>query len=138
MNPEDIPQLVRARIEQAVESLEDARTLLASGRSGRSIVNRSYYATFYSVLALLQTIKRVPRKHQGAISLFDREFVHKGVLSRDLSIDLHRVFELRQVDDYEKLAPVSIDEATEALTIAERFLAAVRQHLCEAGHFPKA
>ena len=43
MNPEDIRQLVQARIGQAVESLEDAQTLLEAGRSGRSIVNRSYY-----------------------------------------------------------------------------------------------
>jgi len=73
MNPEDIRQLVQGRIEQAVESLADAKTLLASGRSGRAIVNRSYYSMFYCVLALLQTINRVPRKHKGSISLFDRE-----------------------------------------------------------------
>jgi uncharacterized protein (UPF0332 family) len=66
MSSEDIRQLVQARIRQAVETLEDARTLLATGRSGRFIVNRSYYSMFYSVLALLQTINRVPRKHQGA------------------------------------------------------------------------
>jgi uncharacterized protein len=95
MNPEDIRQLVQARIGQAVESLADAQTLLEAGRSGRSIVNRSYYSMFYGVLALLQMINRIPRKHQGAISLFDREFVHKGLLSRELSADLHRVFEAR-------------------------------------------
>jgi uncharacterized protein (UPF0332 family) len=93
MNPEDIRQLVQARIGQAVESLEDAQTLLEAGRSGRSIVNRSYYSMFYGVLALLQTINRIPRKHQSAISFFDREFVHKGLLTRELSADLHRVFE---------------------------------------------
>lgn len=83
MNPEDIRQLVRARMDQAAESLADAKALLTSGRSGRSIVNRSYYCMFYCVLALLQTINRVPRKHQGAISLFDLEFVHKGCCPRN-------------------------------------------------------
>lgn len=42
MNPEDLRPLVRARMGQAVERLEDAHTLFAAGRSGRSIVNRSY------------------------------------------------------------------------------------------------
>jgi uncharacterized protein len=134
MNPEDIRQLVQARIGQAVESLEDAQTLLQAGRSGRSIVNRSYYSMFYGVLALLQTINRIPRKHQGAISLFDREFVHKGLLSRELSADLHRVFEARQQDDYQKLEPVSLDEATAAIDTAERFLDAVRGYLTQAGY----
>jgi len=129
MNPEDIQSLVQGRIAQAVESLADAKTLLATGRSGRSIVNRSYYSMFYCVLALLQTINRTPRKHQGAISFFDREFVHPGLLPKDLSFDLHRIFELRQVDDYKKIEPVSLDEAQDAIATAERFLAAVRTYL---------
>jgi len=137
MNPEDIRQLVQGRIEEAVESLADAKALLDSGRSGRSIVNRSYYAMFYSVLALLQTINRVPRKHKGAISLFDREFVHQGLLPKELSFDLHQVFELRQVDDYKRIDPVGLDEAQDALTTAERFVAAVRQYLVEGGYLPK-
>jgi len=33
---------------------------------------------FYAVLALLQKIGKVPRKHSGAISLFDTELVLKG------------------------------------------------------------
>ena len=125
---------MQARIGQAVESLEDAQTLFRAGRSGRSIVNRSYYSMFYGVLALLQTINRIPRKHQGAISLFDREFVHKDLLSRELSADLHRVFETRQQDDYQKLEPVSLDEATAAIDAAERFLDAVRGYLTKAGY----
>jgi uncharacterized protein len=129
MNSEDIRQLVQGRIEQAVESLADAKTLLTTGRSGRSVVNRSYYSMFYCVLALLQTINKTPRKHQGAISFFDREFVHRGLLAKELSFDLHRIFELRQVDDYQKIEPVSFDEAQEAITVAERFLTAVREYL---------
>jgi uncharacterized protein (UPF0332 family) len=120
-----------------MESLGDAKTLLASGRSGRSIVNRSYYSMFYGVLALLQTIQRVPRKHRGAISLFDQEFVHAGLLSKELSFDLHRLFELRQVDDYKKIDPVGLDEAQDAITTAERFLDAVRQYLITTGYLSK-
>src|SRR5262245_61183995 len=115
MTSEDLRSLVQGRIEQAVESPTDAKTLLVAGRSGRSIVNRSYYAMFYGILALLQTVNRVPRKHQSAISLFDREFVHSGVLPKELSFDLHRIFELRQVDDYKKIEPVGLDEAREAI-----------------------
>jgi uncharacterized protein (UPF0332 family) len=125
---------VQARIGQAVESLADAQTLLQVGRGGRSIVNRSYYSMFYGVLALPQTFNRILRKHQGAIGLFDREFVHKGLLSREFSADLHRVFGARQQDDYQKLEPVSVDEATAAIDAAERFLDAVRGYLTRAGY----
>ena len=138
MNSEDIRQLVQGRIEQAAESLADAKTLLTTGRSGRSIVNRSYYSMFYCVLALLQTTNKTPRKHQGEISFFDREFVHRGLLSKELSFDLHRIFELRQVDDYKKIEPVGLDEAQEAIATAERFLAAVRQYLTISGYLSDA
>jgi uncharacterized protein (UPF0332 family) len=134
MNADDIQRLVQARIAQAIETLGDAKALLTIGRSGRSIVNRSYYAMFYGVLALLQTINRVPRKHQGAISLFDREFVHTSILAKELSADLHRVFETRQQDDYQKLDPIDLDEATAAIDVAERFLEAVREYLAKSGY----
>jgi uncharacterized protein (UPF0332 family)/predicted nucleotidyltransferase len=134
VNPEDLRALVRARFDQVTESLADAQTLLAAQGSGRSIVNRSYYAMFYCVLALLQTINRVPRKHRGAISLFDREFVRPGLLPRELSADLHRVFQTRQAEDYIEVAPVGFDEAQCALDAAERFVAAVRDYLSGAGY----
>jgi uncharacterized protein (UPF0332 family) len=50
MSAEDVQQLVQARMVQAAETLADAKALLALERSGRSIVNRSYYAMFYGVL----------------------------------------------------------------------------------------
>jgi uncharacterized protein (UPF0332 family) len=93
---------------------------------------------FYCVLTLLQTINKTPRKHQGVISFFDREFVHSGRLSKELSFDLHRIFELRQVDDYKKIEPVGLDEAQEAIATAERFLAAVRQYLTISGYLSDA
>jgi uncharacterized protein (UPF0332 family) len=86
------------------------------------------------VLALLQTVNKTPRKHQGAISFFDREFVHPGSFPKELSFDLHRMFELRQVDDYQRIEPVGLEEAQEAVVTAERFLTAVRQHLRTEGH----
>jgi len=54
-----------------------------------SVINRAYYAMFYAVLALLQSIGKVAGKHTGAIGLFDTEFVLKGALSREMSRDLH-------------------------------------------------
>lgn len=137
MNPEDIRQLVQGRVAQAIESLSDAKTLLTTGRSGRSVVNRSYYAMFYCILALLQTVNRTPRKHQGAISLFDREFVHPGMFSKGLSFDLHRIFELRQLDDYKRIEPVSLDEAHDAIVTSERFVSAVIKHLENQGYLAR-
>jgi uncharacterized protein (UPF0332 family) len=39
------------------------------------------------------------------------------------------MFELRQVDDYQRIEPVSLEEAQDAIVTAERFFAAVQKHL---------
>jgi uncharacterized protein (UPF0332 family) len=40
------------RLQQAKESVEEARYLLDGGKSLRSVANRIYYGMFYAVLAL--------------------------------------------------------------------------------------
>jgi uncharacterized protein (UPF0332 family) len=57
-------------------------------------------------------------------------------LTKELSADLHRIFAARQQDDYQKLEPVNLDEATEAINATERFLGAVREYLIRGGYLP--
>ena len=129
MKAEEVAELIKYRLEQAKISLEDAKFLLAGNRSPQSIVNRSYYAMFYAVLALLQKISKAPSKHTGAISLFDTEFVIKGIFPKKLSKDLHKAFELRQRSDYKVIKPVMSDRAEETVQKAEHFLETVEAYL---------
>jgi len=131
MKEGDVRTLVRHRLEQAQTALDDAKFLSTGRRSPQSIVNRAYYAMFYAVLALLQQIGQVPSRHVGMISLFDREFVAKGVFPPELSRQLHRAFELRQTSDYKASESVSPERAEEILGQAVRFLDAVRNYLTE-------
>lgn len=126
-NAED--EVVAGRLQQARTALDDARFLMEGHRSPQSIVNRAYYAMFYAVLALLETIGKVPSKHAGVISLFDTEFVLKGELPRELSKDFHKAFELRQVSDYRIIEPCSPEKAVEMLEKATRFVDAVVRYL---------
>jgi uncharacterized protein (UPF0332 family) len=75
MNPEHVAKLVEYRLEQARAAIEDAQFLLDGKRTPVAIINRAYYAMFYAVLALLQTIGKTPSRHTGVISLFDTEFM---------------------------------------------------------------
>ena len=138
MKNNEIVVLIRYRMEQAEESLKDAKVLLDAGRSPRSIINRSYYAMFYAVLALLQKIGKVPRKHSGAISLFDTEFVLKGIFPKELSKDLHDIFNLRQVSDYQVIERVTSEDAETALERAEGFVEAVAKYLMPDGNEKEA
>jgi len=126
---DEIADLVRHRIEQAQTALDDAAYLLDGKRSPQSIVNRAYYAMFYAVLALLQKAGKVPSKHTGVISLFDTEYALKGLLPKELSKDLHKAFELRQVSDYKNVLPISPEKSLDTLNNAKRFVEAVTKYL---------
>ena len=125
MSREQALAMVKARVEQAGETLRDAQALADGGGSARSVINRAYYAMFYAALALLQTVGEAPSKHTGVIGLFDQHFYRKGLFSKEHSQAFHELFELRQFSDYRSLTPVSGDEALEALAKARGFLAGV-------------
>lgn len=131
MKNEKVISLVKYRLEQAQTALSDAKFLMEGNRSPQSIVNRAYYAMFYAVLALLQYTGKVPSKHSGVISLFDTEFVLKGIFPKDLSKAIHKAFELRQVSDYKTFAQISKEKAEEIINKAENFVEAITKYLAE-------
>jgi uncharacterized protein (UPF0332 family) len=133
MNPEHVAELVRLRMEQAREALGAAQILLDSGHSVQGVVNRSYYAMFYAALALLQTIGKAPKKHSGVVSLFDTEFMLKGLFPKELSKDFHQVLDLRHASDYEPVVPVTEDVARTVLGKANAFVSQVEQYLVNRG-----
>jgi len=130
MTTANVKALVSYRLEQADESLEAARILLDKGLT-RPSVNRSYYAMFYAVLALLATGKQETSKHSGAISLFDREFVKTGIFPKELSRWLHGAFDLRQRTDYETQIQVSEQQCSRILKEAVQFVSQVKAKIIE-------
>jgi uncharacterized protein (UPF0332 family) len=131
VKPKEIETLIKYRLEQAQSALDDAKYLIDGNRSPQSIINRSYYAMFYAALALLQNISKAPSKHSGVISLFDTEFVIKGVFPKDLSKDFHKAFELRQTVDYKVIRPITFDRATETWRKASDFVREIRSYLLD-------
>ena len=121
--------LVQYRLMQAEKTLRASTLLMEHGLDG--VMNRSYYAMFYAVLALLAWRQLETSKHAGAISLFDREFVRTGVFPRELSRWLHQAFRQRLVADYAPWNTVTEDEARQVLDEASQFVAQVKAYLIQ-------
>lgn len=121
--------LIKHRLKQADDSVEEAKVLLKEKMSLRAVMNRLYYAMFYAVLALLQEKQLGTSKHIGAISLFDREFIKTGVFDKEMSKVLHRAFELRQKGDYMEQAEVTKKDIDEMLSEAINFATKVKEYL---------
>lgn len=128
MTPANVSALVRYRLEQAEEALRDSRILLEHG-SCRAAINRSYYAMFYGVLALLASRQEETSKHSGVIALFNRHYVKSGRLSKDFSKWLRRGFDLRTRCDYAPMVEIPVEEAGELLSHAEEFVAGIQKEV---------
>jgi len=126
-------ELARYRLQQAEESLDEARFLLAGGKSARSVINRAYYAMFYAVLALLVYEEFSSSKHSGVLSYFNRRFIKGGVFDKSLGLWLGKAFELRQRVDYREQVEPAREQVTPILDQADRFVKAVTAHLVAAG-----
>lgn len=120
--------LVLYRLEQADESLESARILLAESKY-RPSVSRAYYAMFYAVLALLAVGGHGTSKHAAVISLFDRDFVKKDIFDREFSRWFHEAFALRQRADYREMVVISADRAQPVLERAMTFVSKIKERI---------
>ena len=80
------------RLTQAEENLDEARYLLAGGKSLRSVINRVYYGMFYSILGLLIYEPYASSKHSGVLSYFNKRFIGDGSCYPDWAIAQNRIF----------------------------------------------
>lgn len=123
--------LAQYRLQQARESLEEARYLLSGGRSLRSVVNRLYYGMFYAVLALLIYEPYASSKHSGVLSYFGKRFVKGGLFPESMGRSLNKAFELRQRGDYREYFEVKKDQVEPLLHEAGQFIDSVSTFLDE-------
>jgi hypothetical protein len=122
-------KLALHRLQQADESLEEARFLYEGRKSARSIINRAYYSMFYSILALLIYEPFSSSKHSGVISYFNRNFIKAGIFSERLGRGVNKAFDLRQRCDYREQVNLTTEEVEPFLDLSREFIDSIRQYL---------
>ncbi|MBN1943231.1 MAG: HEPN domain-containing protein, partial [Phycisphaerae bacterium] len=98
-----------------------AKELLNNGHY-RDAANRAYYAMFYCGLGLLAAKNLGTSKHTGVLSLFSRNFVKTGDISKDAGRHLREAFELRQRCDYREFVVIESSQAEEVIANAGDFI----------------
>jgi len=120
--------LIQYRMEQANESLDPAEILLKNDKY-RPSVNRSYYAMFYAILALIIPTEHTTSKHSGAISIFNKEYVKTGIFDKDFSRWLREAFDMRQRVDYQELFIISQERANDIFNNAKKFVDVISREI---------
>jgi len=59
--------------------------------------------------------------------------VKTGLFPKEASAEIHKLFEARNEDDYERLEEIPDEEVASSLTQAESFIARAREYLTRGG-----
>lgn len=126
MIDEQAQSLSKYRLDKAKNLLTQAELLLTNHQYDGSI-NRSYYAIFNAVRALLALVRVDSRSHQGVMSYFDRYFVKTEIFDKQFSKIVHSAFDTRQDNDYEDFYVPLEAEAQEQYNNAARFIGEIKR-----------
>lgn len=114
------------RLNKAKDLLKQAGILLENSSCDGSI-NRSYYAIFNAIRALLALIRIDSRKHSGVISYFDQYFVKTRVFNKTYSQIVHSAFDVRQMSDYQDFYIPSTEQAQQQFDNASQLIQEVEK-----------
>ena len=116
------------RLEKAADCLNDSRNLIRSG-GYKSSANRSYYAVFHAIRAVLAFNDFDSKKHSGVISEFRKLYIKTGVFGDEISKIIGRQFDLRSLSDYDDFFDISKENAENAFREAEFVLSEIKKYL---------
>ena len=116
------------RLTKAEEYLGDARKSLEL-KMYDTAANRSYYAIFHSVRALLALEGKDFKKHSGVISCFQKDYIKTGIFGAEMSDIIKSAFSLRTDSDYEDFYVISHDAVRSQVAEAELFYETVKAYI---------
>lgn len=106
---------------------------LASADFHEDAVSRAYYAIFHAGCALLASVGRTVRTHEGMRASIGEHFVRTGELDARFARILTRSAADRADADYNSASAFGPADAAEAIAGAREFVAAVEKLLAEPG-----
>ncbi len=122
--------LSKYRLESAKDDMEAAK-LLYEAKQFKSSINRSYYAIFHCLRAVLALDGFDSSKHSGIIAFFNANYVKTGIFEKTISKNIDTAYRLREKADYVDFFIVSESEATEQYAKAEAVYSLISKYLEE-------
>ena len=92
-------------------------------------INRSYYASFYAIKAVLALDEVDFKRHKDAVAYFNKTYVATSIFPRELGKKLGRLKQERETSDYDDFYIASLTDAMEQYAVAEFIITEIRQCL---------
>lgn len=116
------------RINSALETLEVVRVCIES-KHYKDAINRSYYASFYAIKAVLAMEGTDFKRHKDVIAYFNKNYVATGHFDKSLGRMLANLQQTRETSDYDDFFIASREEAEIQCESTENIIEAVRKFL---------
>jgi len=123
-------EMLRAAMAKAREKLDAAQRDLDGGFAGEAS-SRAYYGVFHALRAVLASRGLAFSSHAQTIGAFNREFVKSSLFPADTTRKLQRLFEDRQMADYDWAASVDAATASDDVSDARLIIEACERYLAE-------
>ncbi len=122
---EIIPKL---EMDKAKSALDEA-IILFDSQKYYGAANRSYYAAFHAMTALLIHDGYSLKKHSGVISKFRELYIKTSIFDSGMSEQIAALFKLRTNCDYDTFYVVAKADVEEQIRNAEIIISAIDKRL---------
>ncbi|MGI6704539.1 MAG: HEPN domain-containing protein [Clostridia bacterium] len=125
---EKIRVLSNYRLEKARQDLETARINFEHGMLTQSI-NRSYYAAFHALRALLAYDSYDSKRHSSILGYFNKNYIANDKIEQEYYKIIASAFDIRVRCDYQDFYIISKDETKKQLKEAEKFVDMIERYI---------
>lgn len=116
------------RINAALETLETAKTCIDI-KHYKDAINRSYYASFYAIKAVLAMEGVDFKRHKDVVAYFNKNYVATDRFERAMGRMLATLQQTREASDYDDFYIASKEEAEGQCYNAEYIINSVKEYL---------
>ncbi len=120
--------LVKHRLNQAKENLEEAKILYSSNKY-KGANNRAYYSIFHVIRSILALEPIDFKKHKDVIGYFNKNYVKTEIFPRNMGRKIADATSIREDSDYDdefvvkpEITEAQIQTAEELINLAEKYI----------------
>ncbi|MFI3211902.1 MAG: HEPN domain-containing protein [Eubacteriales bacterium] len=128
MQDERKKTLCQYRLNNAEETYTVAQDCF-KGMHFKDCVNRSYYAVFYALKAVLALEGVDFKRHKDVVAYFNRHYVAADVFKRDYGRKIAKLQQIREKSDYDDFYITSSEEAEMQLENTREIIDAITIYL---------
>lgn len=128
MTPSEKASLSKVRFNHSEECLKSAETLLKDS-DYKGAANRSYYAIFHALRAILVYDDLDSRKHSGIISTFNKLYIKTNIFDKDVSRIISNSFDIKTDSDYNDFFMISKDGVINQINDTKKVIELIRVYL---------